>query len=108
MLFRSETVAYFVEQYGSLPNSFLLILSPDIAQFTATLAQSTLTQSQYRVINVPTQELISYLAAADVGFLFRHPDIINWVSRPTKVLEYSAAGLRIVHNGTVGYCVGMK
>jgi len=45
--------------------------------------------------------LYVYLAAADYGLLFRHKDIINWVSRPTKMLEYQAVGLKIIHNNTI-------
>lgn len=100
-----ETVSYFIEQYGHDASTLLLILSPDTEAFTTTLKQHNFPMSQCRIVNVAPHKLLDYLAAANVGFLFRHPDIINWVSRPTKVLEYNAAGLRIVHNGTVAYCV---
>jgi len=100
-----ETIAYFIETYGSINQTILLILTPDIAPFEAALKKHNLDASRYRVCNAPAHEVTQYLAAADAGFLFRHPDVINWVSRPTKMLEYQAVGLKIIHNSTVGCLV---
>jgi len=44
-----------------------------------------------------------YLSAADVGLLLREKDPVNWVSRPTKMLEYQAVGLKIMHNDTIAW-----
>jgi hypothetical protein len=49
-----------------------------------------------------------YLAAADIGIIFRKPHIINWISRPTKILEYQAVGLKIIHNNTVAMLADHK
>jgi len=37
--------------------------------------------------------------------LFREQTIVNWTSRPTKLLEYQAVGLEVVHNNTVAYAM---
>jgi hypothetical protein len=55
------------------------------------------------VRNVPHGMIYRYLAACDIGLIFREPHLINWTSRPTKVLEYQAAGLEIVHNNTIDF-----
>ena len=40
--------------------------------------------------------------------LVREKDIINCVSRPTKMLEYQSAGLKIVHNNTVAWLASQE
>lgn len=100
-----ETVAYFAQIFASNNNALLLLLSKDLQQFEALLAASILPKSSYRLRAVSSDDLLRYLAAADYGMLFRNDDIINWVSRPTKMLEYEAAGLKVIHNDTVGWLV---
>ncbi len=79
----------------------MLILTQNKKKFQDLLKKYDLDPSRYYVQTVPHEEVLRYLAACDSGILFREPHIINWVSRPTKVLEYQAAGLEIVHNNTV-------
>lgn len=98
-----ETVEYFKQQCNTNGQAFLLILTPDPAPFLAAVAQAALPTDAYRVCSVAQDELLSYLAAADFGLLLREEHIINFVSRPTKALEYQAAGLTVVHNDTVAY-----
>lgn len=97
-----ETLLFFKTQRTHNPNCFLLILTPDVQAFEYH-AQQMLPCDSYHICNVPQNRLFHYLAAADVGILLREPHIINYVSRPTKALEYHAAGLSIVHNNTVEY-----
>lgn len=97
-----ETFAFFKQQYTQNGNCFLLILTPDAQAFTHH-AQQMLTQGTYHVCNVQQHELYHYLAAADFGILLREPHIINYISRPTKALEYHAARLYIIHNDTIDY-----
>ena len=57
----------------------------------------------YHITTISHADIYRYLAAADAGIVLRESHPINWVSRPTKILEYQAAGLAIVHNNTIGY-----
>lgn len=98
-----ETISFFQKKLAVHSNSFLLILTPDIAPFKQYIAQMQLPTHTYHICHVDQHELYHYLAAADVGLLLRQPHIINYVSRPTKALDYHAAGLRVMHNGTVDY-----
>ncbi len=103
-----ETIVYFAEQSKKEPLAFLLILSPDKNDFIAALRDLNIEQSRYIVCSVNQEELYQYLAAADIGILFRDKDIINWVARPTKILEYEAVGLTVLHNNTVAWLTKNK
>lgn len=98
-----EIVAYFKERYLINKTYHLLLISPDKETFISFCAQYELPAQSYTIIAVPHQEVSRYLCAADTGILFREKHIMNWVSRPTKLLEYEAAHLAIKHNGTVCY-----
>lgn len=98
-----ETIIYFKKQLDKNPESILLILSHDESAFKAALAHHALDPQHYRVCSVSHKDVYQYLSAADTGLLFREKDIVNWVSRPTKLLEYQAVGLNVVHNNTIEY-----
>ncbi len=94
-----ETINFFEKNLSS--NNFLLILSKDINKFQTLLDK--IPSTKYKLLSVLPEELNQYLSACDAGLLFRENDIINWVSRPTKLLEYQACGLKIIHNNTIAY-----
>ena len=96
-------IAYFVAKLQENNNALLYILTQDNKQFKALVTHYALPETQYRIVNVPHRDVYRYLAAADVGLMFREPHIVNWVSRPTKVLEYKAVGLAIEHNNTISW-----
>lgn len=98
-----QMIAFFKKQYAQNRSNKLLILSQDTKPFSETLVQAKLPADAYRVISKPHKEVMQYLAAAHCGLLFRQSHIINWVSRPTKALEYQAVGLKVEHNNTVEY-----
>lgn len=98
-----ETIFYFLQQHANNPDSILLILSGDNEYFERLCSSRNLNKNSYRILRVAPEAIYEYLAAADIGMLFRHTDIINWVSRPTKALEYLAVGLKIAHNHTIGW-----
>ncbi len=98
-----EVVSYFAAQAQGNHNAYLLILSQDYHEFTKLLASYTQHKKRHLILQVPHEDIYKYLCAADAGLLFRSPHIVNWVSRPTKALEYHAAGLDIIHNNTVHY-----
>ena len=96
-----QTVQFFAKKYHENTRSFLLILTQSINQFHALLHKTDIPAHAYHVTHVPHTDIYHYLAAADAGLLFREKHCINWVSRPTKALEYQAVGLDIIHNNTV-------
>lgn len=98
-----QTITFFKKQLAAHSDSFLLILTPDVAAFRQYITQVELPAHTYEIRHVDQLGLYHYLAAADIGLLLREPHIINYVSRPTKALDYHAAGLRIMHNDTVDY-----
>jgi hypothetical protein len=98
-----ETINYFKKQLTESPDSFLLVLTQDEQAFNKLLALAHIPPTHYHVRTVPHAQVNSYLCAADTGIIFRQPHILNWVSRPTKALEYTSAGLAIVHNNTVAW-----
>ncbi len=99
-----DTVTFFKDTLKKNPHSFLLILTTDVSVFETLIGDSIAT-NHYAVISVDHDEVYQYLCAADYGLLFRDDHIINWISRPTKALEYRAAGLEIIHNNTVAFVV---
>ncbi len=96
-----ETILFFQKKLTQNPTLILLVLSADKEPFRALVEKYRIPKSSYRILTVPHQEMCAYLSAADTGLLFRKKHIINWVSRPTKALEYKAVGLKIIHNDTV-------
>ncbi|MFC1854689.1 hypothetical protein ACFLY6_02380 [Candidatus Dependentiae bacterium] len=98
-----ETIKYFAKQLKKNPKSTLMILSQDATEFEKLLQKFSISKKNCRLLNVKPAELCKFLCAADFGILLRKPHIINWVSRPTKALEYASAGLTIIHNGTINF-----
>ncbi len=103
-----QTVAYFAQQYKDTPDMFLLILTQDQQQFIDLCIRYAIPATAYHITHVHHDMIYHYLAAADAGIIFRKAHIINWVSRPTKILEYQAVGLKIIHNNTVAMLVDHK
>jgi len=97
-------IDFFSQKLDQYPQSFLLIITPDILAFRKAIGNA-LPHSNYTIVSTPHSEIYRLLSAADYGLLFRDDHIINWVARPTKALEYKAAGLEIVHNNTVEYLI---
>ena len=98
-----ETIESFSFQYFKDKKSFMLVLTQDQEPFENELKRLDIPKSNYIIKNVKPEELYKYMSAANFGFLLREQDIINWVSRPTKMLEYQACGLQIIHNNTIAW-----
>lgn len=103
-----QTVAFFKKQTESEPNAHLLIMTKDIDQFTRICKNQKISPDRTIFISAPANHVIKTLTAANFGILIREPHIINWVSRPTKALEYKAAGLKILHNDSVEFVKTMQ
>ncbi len=101
--FPDGVMQFFNEKYREDPTRILVILTQDIAQFERLVHAFALPAHAYRIYTVPHVRMYEYLSACDVGILFREQTIVNWTSRPTKLLEYRAVGLEVAHNNTVAY-----
>jgi hypothetical protein len=98
-----KIIAFFITIYKKNTAAFLLILTQDSDIFTKLLTSTRIDNKCYKIISVTHNTIYQHLAMADIGLLFREQHLINWVSRPTKILEYRAVGLSIVHNNTVAW-----
>ncbi len=97
-----ETVQFFAKKYSKNTHCFLLVLTQDVSTFTTLFSRYNLPSHAFYVTHVAHNQMYQYLAAANAGILLRKAHVVNWVSRPTKALEYQAVGLKIIHNNTVG------
>ena len=96
-----ETITAFKKALAKENKTVFLALTQDHDLMRTLLEQATVPSTSYRVFHVPQNEILTYLCAGDYGMLFREPHPLNWVSRPTKLLEYQAVGLTIIHNNTI-------
>lgn len=105
-----ETIENVNELFKKNSDAYFLMLVPerDLDEAKKILQLSALNFNRIRTISVNPSVLLEYLSAADFGFLLRKSDPVSWVSRPTKALEYKAAGLTIIHNQTVNYIISLK
>ncbi|MDB4498319.1 hypothetical protein N9251_03150, partial [Gammaproteobacteria bacterium] len=53
-------------------------------------------------MKVPFQEMPAYLSAADISVLWREDNPVNNTASPSKMSEFAAMGLYVIHNNTVG------
>ncbi len=98
-----KAIEFFSKKLVNNPNNFLVILSQDQKHIEKIIKQNKIDTKNFILLNAKPEKLHEYLSACDAGLLFRDKDIINWVSRPTKMLEYQAAGLDVIHNNTVAW-----
>jgi len=96
-----KVISFFKQKLAEKPNVFLLVLTQQKKEFEQLLNKNNISEKNYVVLTVTHKEIYKYLAACDIGLIFREPHVVNWVSRPTKILEYQAVGLEVIHNGTV-------
>ncbi len=96
-------IEFFKIKLSQNPQAFLLILSNQPEIFTKLIEQAQIPTSHYYTTNVHHQEVYQYLAIANFGMVFREPHLLNWVSRPTKALEYASVELTVLHNNTVNW-----
>ncbi|MCA9770627.1 hypothetical protein KC460_04625 [Candidatus Dependentiae bacterium] len=96
-------VDFFAQQLKHNTYAFLLILTQDTEIFLSLLRQKNIPKQTYLILYIPYKNIYQYLSVANAGILFRKKHIINWISRPTKILEYNAVGLLLIHNNTIAY-----
>lgn len=54
---------------------------------------------------IPFAQMPAYLSAADMAVLWREHDFINWSASPSKLSEFAAMGLYIIHNKSIANAV---
>lgn len=81
--------------------NFFLFISQDKDIFLEKLSIAGVPRDRYVVLSVAPDQIYMYLSCADAGLLFREACSVNWVSRPTKMLEYQSVGLKVIHNNTI-------
>lgn len=96
-----ETIEFFEKELKTNKNIFLLILTQEKETFYK--LTKNIPEQNFKILTLKHDEILKYLSACDKGIIFREKNIINWVSRPTKALEYKAAHLEIIHNNEIEY-----
>lgn len=54
---------------------------------------------------IPFAQMPAYLSAADMAVLWREHDFINWSASPSKLSEFAAMGLWIIHNKSIANAI---
>jgi hypothetical protein len=98
-----DIIPFLKNKLAEQPNTKLLILTQGQKEFKKFLDKEKVDKNNYKITTSKPTEIYKYLAAANIGAIYRNKHIVNWVSRPTKALEYKAAGLKVIHNGTVDF-----
>jgi hypothetical protein len=98
-----KVVSFFKEQIFHDSQAHLLIITQNQEPFYKLIEQVALNKKNIRLLTTNHEDIYRYLAACDAGLIFREPSLVNWISRPTKILEYQAIGLKIVHNNTIAW-----
>lgn len=96
-----QVIEFFKQTLATDQHIFLLILTHDKESFVKIIHKYGIDPAHYYVVSVQHAEVVRYLAACDTGIIFREKHLINWISRPIKLLEYQAASLSIIHNNTI-------
>lgn len=100
-----ETVEYLAARINENTNTYGVILTTDVLAFERIIEGWELDRSRLILKFVNPKEILRWTAVLDHGILLRYQDIVNWVSRPTKALEYQAVGINIIHNNTVKWLI---
>lgn len=96
----SETIELYSRIEKNMPDSFLLILSHDIATFENLTEKYGIKRKMIK--SVDYCEMPKYLDACDYGFCIRQNSIINKVASPTKLLEYLARDVVPIMSDNIG------
>ena len=100
-----ETVDFMAQKIAENPLAYAIILSTDLVEFQKLINKKTTDKHRFILRYIEPGHVLQWLSVCDYGLLLRYDDVVNWVSRPTKALEYLAVGLKIIHNNTVKWLI---
>lgn len=100
-----ETIEFIAKKIDETPMVYGIVLSTDLVAFQAIIAKKTFDKQRLLLRYVAPRDVTRWLSLCDYGVLLRYEDVVNWVSRPTKALEYLSVGLSIIHNNTVKWLI---
>lgn len=103
-LYLTEEIVDFLDAARSVrPDTFALFLTQtDSANVIKLLKEKGFTERDFFVAKVASDEIPSYLNAANIGLSFVRASYSTQSRSPTKIPEYLAAGLPLVANSGVG------
>lgn len=85
------------------PNNYFMFLSKDIAEIRQRInAKNCQHLEKMRFYSLDSQDVVKYLALADIGLLLREDILTNRVASPIKAAEYMAAGLALAISPNIG------
>lgn len=73
--------------------------------YVINLSKHTVDIPRCITMTIPFTQMPSYLSAADIAVLWREENFINWSASPSKLSEFAAMGLWIIHNKHVANAV---
>lgn len=85
------------------PNNYFMFLSKDIGEIRQRInAKNSQYMEKMRFYSLDSQDVVKYLALADIGLLLREDILTNRVASPIKAAEYMAAGLALALSPNIG------
>lgn len=101
-----ETMELFANKFAENPHAHFLIVSQEKEIFEKLFKKYKIPTQNYSLVSTECdQQYLKTLCAADVGVILREDHLVNWVARPTKVMDYLACGLAVEHNNTVAWVI---
>jgi glycosyltransferase involved in cell wall biosynthesis len=97
-----ESLAVFTRIRSWQPNAFFLGITTHPNELRRLIARQGIAENQTRVLSVPHNDIPSYLAASDCGFLLRASSPVNQVASPVKFGEYLASGTPVIMSDGIG------
>lgn len=95
-----DTAIAITEQH---PNYYFMFLSKDIVEIRQRInAKNCQYMEKMRFYSLNPQDVVKYLALADIGLLLREDILTNRVASPIKAAEYMAAGLALALSPNIG------
>lgn len=112
--FVEEFIALFKQALSVNNHAKLLVLAKKITpNFLSIIDCEPEVKARLKTVeNIPNNQMINYLNAADIGFLLRNNTLLNNVASPVKFAEYQLCGLPVIISEAVldysKYCVKYK
>jgi len=99
----SEYIEIFdvIRGLGFHPVMLVLSQSP-ASQIEAYLNKAAMNEADYRIFNLPHEDVPNVLVSADVGLLLRRDSIVNQVASPMKFPEYLLSGVPVIASDKIG------